>query len=180
MLLARELSRSECFTLGPMACQALVISPKQALAKRNNFRPAVVKLAPALFALHQDAQATKVLEDAAAQYPDDDLLLSDLGNAYVRQGEIAKASTVLDRAVKANPDRTESHNLLGVITMKQGNRATAAREFREALRCQPDFAKAWDNGATARSAAGASRTGDSVAQSASRCRGATTSASCGE
>jgi len=47
---------------------------RQALAKRENFRPAVVMLPPALFALHQDAQATKVLEEAVEQYPTDDLL----------------------------------------------------------------------------------------------------------
>jgi predicted CXXCH cytochrome family protein len=118
---------------------------RQALTKRENFRPAVVKLVPALFALHQDAQATKVLEEAVERYPTDDLLLSDLGNAYLRQGEIAQAAAVLDRAVRANPDRPESHNLLGVIAVKQGDRATGEREFREALRCQPDFAEARDN-----------------------------------
>jgi Flp pilus assembly protein TadD len=118
---------------------------RQALAKRENFRPAVVKLVPALFAIHQEAQATKVLEEAVERYPTDDLLLSDLGNAYLRQGEIAQASAALDRAVHANPDRPESHNLLGVIAVRQGGRVTAEREFREALRCQPDFAEARDN-----------------------------------
>ncbi len=118
---------------------------RQALTKHENFRPAVVKLVPALFAIHQDAQATKVLEEAVERYPTDDLLLSDLGNAYLRQGEIAQASSALERAVRANPDRPESHNLLGVVAVKQGDRATGEREFREALRCQPDFTEARDN-----------------------------------
>ena len=118
---------------------------RQALAKRENFRPGVVKLAPALFALHQDAQATKVLEEAVAQYPTDDLLLSDLGNAYMRQGEIAQASAMLDRAVHANPERSETHNLLGVVAVRQGDRTAGEHEFREALRCQPDFPEARDN-----------------------------------
>ena len=118
---------------------------RQALANRKNFRPAVVKLVPALFAIHQDAQATKVLEEAVEQYPTDDLLLSDLGNAYLRQGEIAQASSALERAARANPDRPESHNLLGVVAVKQGDRATGEHEFREALRSQPDFTEARDN-----------------------------------
>jgi predicted CXXCH cytochrome family protein len=118
---------------------------RQALAKRGNFRPAVVKLVPALFAIHQDAQATKVLEEAVERYPTDDLLLSDLGNAYLRQGEIAQASAALGRALQANPERSESHNLLGVVAVKQGDRATGEREFREALRSQPDFTEARDN-----------------------------------
>lgn len=118
---------------------------RQALTKHENFRPAVVKLVPALFAIHQDAQATKVLEEAVERYPTDDLLLSDLGNAYLRQAEIAQASSALERAVRANPERPESHNLLGVVALKQGDRATGEREFREALRCQPDFAEARDN-----------------------------------
>jgi len=118
---------------------------QQALTKHENFRPAVVKLVPALFAIHQDAQATKVLEEAVERYPTDDLLLSDLGNAYLRQGEIAQASSALERAVRANPERSESHNLLGVVAVKQGDRATGEREFREALRSQPDFSEARDN-----------------------------------
>jgi predicted CXXCH cytochrome family protein len=118
---------------------------RQALAKRDNFRPAVVKLVPALFALHQDAQATKVLEEAVERYPTDDLLLSDLGNAYLRQGEIAQASAALKRALQANPERSETHNLLGVVAVKQGDRATGEREFRDALRCQPDLPEARDN-----------------------------------
>ena len=118
---------------------------QQALTKHENFRPAVVKLVPALFAMHQDAQATKVLEEAVERYPTDDLLLSDLGNAYLRQGEIAQASSALERAVRANPERSESHNLLGVVAVKQGDRATGEHEFREALRSQPDFTEARDN-----------------------------------
>jgi predicted CXXCH cytochrome family protein len=118
---------------------------QQALTKHENFRPAVVKLVPALFAIHQDAQATKVLEEAVERYPTDDLLLSDLGNAYLRQGEIAQASSALERAVRANPERSESHNLLGVVAVKQGDRATGEREFREALRSQPDFTEARNN-----------------------------------
>jgi len=118
---------------------------RQALAKRESFRPAVVMLAPALFALHQDAEATKVLEEAVERYPTDDLLLNDLGNAYLKQGEIAKASAALKRALEANPERSETHNLLGVIAVKQGDTAAGEREFREALRCQPDFPEARDN-----------------------------------
>jgi len=118
---------------------------RQALSKRESFRPAVVKLVPALFALHQDSEATKVLEDAVARYPNDDLLLSDLGNAYLRQGEVALAFSMLDRAVRASPDRQEVHNLLGVIAVKQGDSAVGEREFREALRCQPDFVEARNN-----------------------------------
>jgi len=125
--------------------EAVVRWSRQALARRENFRPAVVTLAPALFAIHQDAEATKVLEAAVVRYPTDDLLLSDLGNAYLRRGEIAQASATLKRAFEANPERSETHNLLGVVAVKQGDTATAEHEFREALRCQPDFPEARDN-----------------------------------
>jgi predicted CXXCH cytochrome family protein len=118
---------------------------REALARRENFRPAIVKLAPALFALHQDEQATKVLEDAVARYPTDDLLLSDLGNAYLRNGEVDQASAVLVRAERVNPERSEVHNLLGVVAMKRGDTAVAEQELREALSCQPSFPEAMDN-----------------------------------
>jgi len=118
---------------------------ERALAQRQDFRPAIAVLVPALFALHQDDKAVQLLEHAVAHYPTDDLLLSDLGNAYLRQGRAALALETLRRAVRANPDRPESHNLLGVVAVHQGDMPSAEREFREALRCQPDFAEAQDN-----------------------------------
>ncbi len=118
---------------------------RQALAKRENFRPAVAKLALALLALHQDAEATKVLEEALERYPTDDELLNDLGMAYLSQGEIAQASTVLDRSLQANSGRSETHNLLGVVAVKRGDTTSGEHEYREALRCQPDFPVARDN-----------------------------------
>jgi predicted CXXCH cytochrome family protein len=118
---------------------------QQALAQRKDFRPAIAELVPALFAIHQDAQAIQVLEQAVERYPTDDLLLSDLGNAYLREGETTQAAAMLERAVQANPDRPESHNLLGVIAMQQGDATAAEREFREALRCRAGFAEAGDH-----------------------------------
>jgi Flp pilus assembly protein TadD len=116
-----------------------------ALEKRGNFEPAIVQLAHALFATHQDAEGTRTLEEGVAQYPQDDLMLSDLGNAYLRSGETAQAAAVLERAVKANPEQPEAHNLLGVIARQRGDLSTAEREFREALRFQPDDAEVNDN-----------------------------------
>jgi predicted CXXCH cytochrome family protein len=118
---------------------------EQALIHRPDFRPALVELVPALFALHRDAEATQRLEQAVARYPNDDLLLSDLGNAYLRQGDDAKAAAVLDRAFSANPDRSETHTLIGTLAMHRGDAATAEHEFREALRCQPNFSEAHDD-----------------------------------
>jgi len=118
---------------------------ERALTKREDFRPAVVELVPALFATNQEARATEILERAVARYPTDDLLLSDLGNAYLRQGQPALAAEALGRAVRANPDRTESHNLLGTIAAQRGEMDEGEREFREALRCQPDSVEANDN-----------------------------------
>jgi Flp pilus assembly protein TadD len=116
-----------------------------ALQKRRNFEPAIVELAHALFATHQDAEGTRTLEEGVAQYPQDDRMLSDLGNAYLRSGDTAQAAAMLERAVKANPEQPEAHNLLGVIARQRGDLNTAEREFRESLRCQPDDAQANDN-----------------------------------
>ncbi|MGH9608005.1 MAG: tetratricopeptide repeat protein [Terracidiphilus sp.] len=116
-----------------------------ALARRKNFRPAVDKLWPALFALHQNAEAIKVLEDAVIQYPTDDVLLSNLGSAYLSQGDIAQASAVLERSLQANPERSQTHNLLGLMAVRRGDANSAEHEYREALRCQPDFPAARAN-----------------------------------
>jgi Flp pilus assembly protein TadD len=118
---------------------------EQALAKRKDFRPAIVELVPALFAIHQDTQAISVLERAVERYPTDDLLLSDLGNAYLLRGQTTQATEILERAVRANPDRPESHNLLGILAVKRADMAAAEREFREALRGQPNFPEAHVN-----------------------------------
>jgi Flp pilus assembly protein TadD len=118
---------------------------RRALEKRGNFEPAIAELAHELFATHQDAEGTRTLEDGLAQYPQDDLMLSDLGNAYLRSGDSAQAATVLERAVKANPEQPEAHNLLGVIARGRRDWSTAEREFRESLRYQPDDAEANDN-----------------------------------
>jgi Flp pilus assembly protein TadD len=116
-----------------------------ALEKRGNFEPAMVELAHALFATHQDAEGTRTLEAGVTQYPQDDVMLSDLGNAYLRSGDTAQAAAVLERAVKANPEQPEAHNLLGAIARGRGDLSTAEHEFREALRCQPDDAEANDS-----------------------------------
>ena len=120
----------------------VVLWAQLALARRKDFRPAIAELVPALFATHQDQQATRVLEQAVEHYPTDDLLLSDLGDAYLRQGVTTQAAAILERALQANPDRSETHNLLGALALRQGDRGRAEREFRESLRCQPDLAEA--------------------------------------
>jgi Flp pilus assembly protein TadD len=80
-----------------------------------------------------------------AQYPQDDLMLTDLGNAYLRSGDTAQAIAMLERAVKVDPQRPEPHNLLGAIARDRGDLNTAEHEFRESLRFQPDDAPANDN-----------------------------------
>ena len=126
---------------------AVIRWSQQALTKSSYFRPAIIEIVPALFASHSDAQAARMLEQAVEHYPLDDLLLSDLGNAYLRQGQITQAAETLKRAINANPDRAESHNLLGVVYLKQGgeDKKSAERELREALRCNPNFSEANDN-----------------------------------
>jgi Flp pilus assembly protein TadD len=116
-----------------------------ALEKRAAYQPAIVELAQALFAMHQETEGTRTLEEGVAQYPQDDLLLSDLGNAYLRTGETERAAEMLARSVKANPDRPEAHVLLGAIATGRGDANTAEHELREALRCQPDDAEANDD-----------------------------------
>ena len=118
---------------------------RRALDKRKNYEPAIVELAQALFVMHQDAEGTKSLEEGVGQYPEDDVLLTDLGNAYLRAGETERAAEMLTRSVNANPDRPETHDLLGVIATGKGDENAAEHEFHEALRCQPDDAEANDD-----------------------------------
>ncbi|WP_162538567.1 tetratricopeptide repeat protein [Granulicella sp. WH15] len=116
-----------------------------ALAHRPGDRQAMREIVPALYATGQDARALDVLQKGVALYPKDDLLLTDLGNAYLRKERLAEAQEALNRALAVNPERSEAHNLLGLVALRRGDAALAEQSFREAIRWEPDLAEAQNN-----------------------------------
>jgi tetratricopeptide (TPR) repeat protein len=84
----------------------------EALRRKPNFRPAVKQLAAALIVSGQLTRAIDILQQTIAVPPADDALLSDLGNAYLRQRLFEKAQQSLMRALAINPEQPEAEIFL--------------------------------------------------------------------
>ncbi|WP_213803513.1 tetratricopeptide repeat protein [Granulicella sp. dw_53] len=117
----------------------------ETLKRRPEYLPAIRELVPVLFATNQDSKALEVLQRAVGEYPEDDLLLTNLGNAYLRRDLPNEAQGALSRALAANPERAEAHNLQGLLALRLNDKAGADRSFREAIRWQPDLVEAQKN-----------------------------------
>lgn len=120
----------------------------RALAKRPNYIPAVEQLVLALNATDQSVRATEILQQAIAVSPDDDLLLTNLGNTYLRQGKLTEAQEMLQRAIAVHPGLAQAHNLLGLVALQKNDASAAEASFRNAILAQPDLAEARNNLAT--------------------------------
>ncbi len=59
---------------------------------------------------------------------------TQLGIAYLNQGELALAKDKLDRAVTQDPDYAEAHSARAMLFQRMGNNDKADAEFRTALR----------------------------------------------
>jgi predicted CXXCH cytochrome family protein len=119
-----------------------------ALSHESDYYPALLELGPALLAAGQEPRALEVLKRTIALYPNDDQLLSNLGNVYLRMNMLTEAQSTLNRAVAANPERADAYNLLGLAALRTGDKTAAEKSFREAIRWQPDLAEAQNNLAT--------------------------------
>jgi Tfp pilus assembly protein PilF len=117
---------------------------EQALEKDPGFRPARNQLGAALLAAGDLSRAIEVLGKAAAASHDPSVL-TNLGNAYLRQGENDKAAQALQQALAIDPVLPEAQNLLGMAWSRKGDLAAAEKSFRAAITAQPDFAEAHNN-----------------------------------
>lgn len=118
---------------------------EEALRRRHVYPAASKELAVALNAEGQTQSAEKVLQEAAAASPEDDQLLADLGNVYLRQGRVAEARSVLLRALALDPALAQAENLLGLVLVEMKERQKAEMQFRNAIRDNPFLAEAHSN-----------------------------------
>ena len=118
---------------------------QEALRVQPNYSPALQGAVLAMFATNNGDQATALLEKATVAAPKNDLLLTNLGNAYLRQGKLTEAQVALDKAVQIDPERADTHNLQGLLALQRGDMVGAEHAFREAIRLQPDLAEAQNN-----------------------------------
>jgi Flp pilus assembly protein TadD len=116
-----------------------------ALKQKPDDLPATRALVPALIAAGQDDRAIDVLHRVISRYPNDDQLLTNLGNILLRRNMLSEARAALAKAVAVNPERAEAHNLLGLIALRNSDKAAAEKAFREAIRWQPTLVEAQRN-----------------------------------
>jgi tetratricopeptide (TPR) repeat protein len=123
---------------------------EQALRRQPSYAAAKKQLVVALFATGQVERAIQTLKNAAP----DTIVLTNLGNAYLRQGKTEQAKQALQRALRLDPDAPEALNLLGLAQLQSGNPKEAETRFREAIRILPELAAAHNNLANVLTTAG--------------------------
>jgi type IV pilus assembly protein PilF len=97
---------------------------------------ALVTLA-ALLGLGACASSTQP-NDRAKRLADAASANTQLGIAYLRQGDIPLAKEKLDRALMENPNNTELHSARAMLFDHMGDQKEADREFKAALALSPD------------------------------------------
>jgi tetratricopeptide (TPR) repeat protein len=112
---------------------------EEALRHRNNFLPATRELAASL---ELSGNLARVIE--LGEQPDT-AVLTNLGNAWLRQGNTDRALQVLEKALALNPDLPEAANLVGLVWLVKQNETAAEKSFRSAISIQPDMAEAHYN-----------------------------------
>ena len=113
----------------------------EALRRRPDFRMAVKGLVGSLSAVGQLARAAEILDKAAP----DAIMLTNLANFYLQQGQVERTGSILEQALRLNPDLPDAHNLKGLASLQKGDRTAAETHFRAAIRAQPDLAPAHSN-----------------------------------
>lgn len=99
--------------------------------------------ASSLLQLNQVNKAMVVLDRLQARYPENHLVLTLLGNAYIRQRQTDKAIEVLNKAVALKPEHAESRLQLGVTLLTdKATREKGQQELLVAINLNPNFLQA--------------------------------------
>jgi Flp pilus assembly protein TadD len=118
---------------------------EQALQHKPKFLPATRELPTTLLASGQTVRAIEVLKQGIAAHPNDDVLLTELANASLREGLFDGAATALQQVLQIDPERADAYNLKGLLELRRNNQTAAEQSFREALRLQPNLIEASNN-----------------------------------
>lgn len=78
------------------------------------------------------------IERCSALFPEDAVLMGDLGSSYEASGDPARAEEAYRRALKLDPDYADLRLRLGTLLLHRGATAEAEAEATQALRVQPN------------------------------------------
>ncbi|HBB34914.1 MAG TPA: glycosyl transferase family 2, partial [Cyanobacteria bacterium UBA8803] len=68
---------------------------------------------------------------------------SDLGKAYLEQGQFKLASECYQQALHLSPDDADTYRKLGIVYKKQENLSEALQCYQKAIQLRPDYAEAY-------------------------------------
>jgi tetratricopeptide (TPR) repeat protein len=87
----------------------------------------------------QYEQATRYLDEAVKQSPDDLGLQVEDAIAWFRRNEVAKAKAQIEAVLAQEPGNARAHNVLGRIYLFEGNPPASIKELNAAVAQQADF-----------------------------------------
>ncbi len=126
-------------------CDSAVRAYEEALRRRPEFEPALMRMASALAALRQFPRTETVLRRALKIAPNDAAAWVQLGLAQLGQGRALDAEATFEKAKQIDPDMVEAYNLLGAIQFERGDAVSAEASLRDGVRVQPNFAAIHNN-----------------------------------
>jgi tetratricopeptide (TPR) repeat protein len=99
-------------------------------------------VATAMLEQKQFVSASHILEDYAAQRPQDAKAFLGLGMAYLSLLRYTDARRALERSLQLNPNLAETEYQLGLLESQQGNRQAAQEHWERAVALKSDHAPA--------------------------------------
>lgn len=83
-------------------------------------------------------EAVRLLEQARIQFPENPLLQTELGLAYVENEQVDRAKEIFEKRLAANPNDPDAHFGLGVVARVEGDPDQALSRLNQALQLNPD------------------------------------------
>jgi len=90
-------------------------------------------------------KAEEILKQGKEKYGNDKLILFELVNLYLQQGDNAQAEKALNDAIASDPDNKQLHFTIGTIYTDLGENEKAEQALLKALSLDPNYAEAQYN-----------------------------------
>ena len=136
----------KAFPNNKKAQQGLVFAGKttQSTAIQSSTQRTINQLAN-LFNQGQLSLVAKQAEALSKYYPDNFVIWSYLGGAYLGLGKAGKAVKAFNRVTGLNPNYPEGHNNLGAALQTLGSYEESLKSFDNAVSLKPDYSEAYYN-----------------------------------
>ena len=121
---------------------------RRLLARSPRHPEALFELSVLLFEAGRFAECSHYLERLLVVRPDEPallpvpvpVLLTNLGEAYRRQGDLGQATATFERILALDPDFAEAHHNLGITLMNSGQPDLALPHLKRAVALRPESA----------------------------------------